>query len=252
MDTLKLILSYLTNRYHKVKVGSRYSEMLKMTTGIPQGPILGPLFFNIFTNDLFYFLDKAEICNFADDNTLYASGYSIAEVINKLQNEIKKALQWLRNNTMAANPEKFQIMFLGTNKTNIDFDIGNIKLKSSSHVKLLGIKIDNKLKFNDHIEEICKSASGKIKALNRIRPYLDIETARKLVSAHVLSNFNYCPLIWMNANKTCYDLINKTHKRALRAVYQDFNSSLDVLLLKDNSEHVHIRNIKNLMIEVFS
>ena len=96
-----------------------------------------------------------------------------------------------------------------------------------------------------------QSASGKIKALNRIRPYLDIETARKLVSAHVLSNFNYCPLIWMNANKTCYDLINKTHKRALRAVYKDFNSSLDVLLLKDNSEHVHIRNIKNLMIEVF-
>ena len=86
------------------------------------------------------------ICNFADDNSLHASGTSLEIVITKLKIDIKNILEWFRFNSMAANPGKFQIMFLGLNEnTSINFDIGDISISSTNHVKLLGVTIDNKL-----------------------------------------------------------------------------------------------------------
>ena len=93
---------------------------------------------------------------------------------------------------MAANPGKFQIMFLGLNEnTSINFDIGDISISSTNHVKLLGVTIDNKLDFSKHIEAICKQASQKTSAILRIRNYLSIDKASKLVQAFILSRFIY-------------------------------------------------------------
>ena len=89
----------------------------------------------------------------------------------------------------------------------------------SNEVKLLGITIDNELKFKKHIEDLCKKASYKLHALRRIRGYLTVEKARILANAFIDSQFNYVPLIWMFAGKTLINKICKIHHRTLQVVY---------------------------------
>ena len=82
---------------------------------MPQGSILGPLLFNIFINDLFISITKSEVCNFADDNTLYSSNKYLDHAFNTLCCDLNNVLDWFKFNSLKANPDKFQFMVLGAN-----------------------------------------------------------------------------------------------------------------------------------------
>ena len=81
--------------------------------GVPQGSILGPLLFNVFINDIFMFIEKTEVCNFADDNTIYDCGEDLSNILQNLKHNVKILLKWFRINSLQANPGKFQFMILG-------------------------------------------------------------------------------------------------------------------------------------------
>ena len=250
-NSLCLIHDYLSNRYHRVRIGNIFSEWLCVKLGVPQGSILGPLLFNIFINDMFLFIKEASICNFADDNSLYAIASCQEEVLSILEREVANVLDWFKINSMSANPEKFQLMFLGRTISEVRLKIGDVVLTPSIDVKLLGVYIDKNLTFKKHVQYLCKKASNKTKALLRIRPFLNTLTAKRLFEAFILSNFNYCPLIWMYGCKSNNVLINKIHKRALSTVYLKFDTSLEALLEIDNSVSVHVRHLRFLLVEVY-
>ena len=116
---------------------------------------------------------------------------------------------------------------------------------------MLGINFDYKLKFTNHIEDICKKASGKLNALARVALYMDIRKRRTLMNACFKSQFNYCPLIWMCCNRSLNNKIDRLHERSLRIVYSDKTSDFSELLEKDGSVSIHYQNIRQLAIEMF-
>ena len=118
IKSLKLLQDYLSNRTQRVKLDSTFSSWLKILLGVPQGSILGPLLFNIFLNDMLWFVEKTDICNFADDNTICSCAKSVNDVIENLQSDLKIVLKWFKNNQMMANPGKFQFMILSKNTIN--------------------------------------------------------------------------------------------------------------------------------------
>ena len=195
---------------------------------------------------------KSDICNFADDNTLYACDKSFDNVLSRLNFDLEIVIKWFKFNSMIANPDKFQIIFLG-NKNNESFtlNVNDSVLENSKSIKLLGVVIDDKLSFLPHVNNMCKKANQAIKGLLRLRKNLTQEKAELLCNAYIFSRFNYCPLIWMFSGKKGANIINCTHKRALTAVTNDFSLSLDDLLLKTNSCPIHHRNLCTLLIEVY-
>ena len=118
---------------------------------------------------------------------------------------------------------------------NVHVNIGAAQIENSKCQKLLGINIDSKLTFKDHINRICKKASSKLNALVRISYYMDPLKRRLLVNTFFTSQFNYCPLIWMFHSRKLNNKINRLHQRCLRLIYSDRDSSYEELLDKDNS-----------------
>ena len=250
-EILQLISDYLSYRKQRTKNGSAYSDWANVICGIPQGSILGPLLFNIFINDIFLVVEKSDICNFADDNTLYSHGSNLPLILNNLEHDLKNLLYWFKINSLKAKPGKLQFMILGNNKRlKYCLKIRSITIKESDEVELLGITIDKALNFKKHIENLCRNAQYKLHALRRIRKYLTLDKAKLLGNAFIDSQFNYAPLIWMLCHKGTYLKMQKIHHKFLKVIYQ-FDASYDDLQQLSNSVSLHQRHLRFLLTEIY-
>ena len=121
----------------------------------------------------------------------------------------------------------------------------------NKNVKLLGVNIDPELKFNDHVSNIYKKACRKLTALQRLTKILTLQQRKTLMKSLIDSQFNYCPLIWMQHTRSLNNKINKLQERSLRIVYEDYTSSFDNLLKKDKNKTIHQKNIEKLAIQMY-
>ena len=119
-------MSYLSDRKHRVRIGSSVSEFLTILLGVPQGSVPGPILFNIFVNDLLLAVNEASICNFADDNTLYVCDQDITNVLRRLKKDLDVVVNWFSSNGMVANPEKLKVIFRGSHNV-ISINIGPLQ-----------------------------------------------------------------------------------------------------------------------------
>ena len=136
-----------------------------------------------------------------------------------------------------------KVTYCSQEMTTLSANIDNHTVISENKNELLGIILDLKLSFEDHINNLCKKASQKLNALARIVLYLCLEKRKTVMKAYVASQFGYCHLLWMFHSKSLNSKINSLHERALRITYGDRSSSFESLLKKDNSISIHHRNI---------
>ena len=140
-------------------------------------------------------------------------------VISQLQDNTDILLNWMRNNGLKANPNKFHLI-LSDPDDHYSVQIDKSEIFNSKNKKLLGIKIDNKMTFNDHVSDICTKATQKLHALSRISNFMSFEQRQTTMKSFILSQFGYCPLVWMFHSRNLNDCINRIHKRALQIVYE--------------------------------
>ena len=126
---------------------------------------------------------------------------------------------------MVLNPGKCHFMLFGV-KENEQSDLicNDITLKHSSHDKILGVTIDNKLAFDENIINICKTTNKKLNALSRINHYMKPNQKEILLTSFIISHFSYCLLIWMFCSKKSTKKINAVHERSLRIILNDYES----------------------------
>ena len=185
--SLTLVYSYLSNRKQRVIVNHSYSSWKDILFGVPQGSILGPLLFNIYICDMFYFLENFDIANYADDSTPYSARQNHDLVVEDLQVSSTIFFQWLKENYMNINSDKSHLLLSGNN--NFVAKVDNFEIQSEKQQELLGIVIDSNLSFEDHINNICKKASQKLNALARVSSYMDIHKRKLLMKSFITSLF---------------------------------------------------------------
>ena len=178
---------------------------------------------------MFLFCNVIDFASYADNNTPYCIGKTPEEVMSQLEKSSKSVFEWFESNGMKGNPDKCHLLLS-------KFLIQDLK------------KIDNQLNFNYHISKICKTASNKLHALARGSHYIDEDKRRILFNSYFSSQFNYCPLIRMDHNKSINKKINNLHEGALRLIYCDHLSNFQELLQRDDSVTIRQKNTQALAI----
>ena len=191
------------------------------------------------------------MCNFADDNTIYSCTKNLETVSKNLEHDMINVSKWFNVNSMKANPKKFQFMILGKGtRQTITLNINNIKIRESQNVELLGLIIDNRLTFKDHINMLCQRANYKLHALRRRRKYLTLEKSKLLYNNVINNQFNYASIIWMFCHKQDYFEVEKIHYKALKIVYNS-NECYEELLIRNNEVSIHQKQLRTLATEIY-
>ena len=249
MPACELLTDYQSQRKQRVKIGSVRSSWADLHKGVPQGSIFGPLLFNIFINDLFLFIEKCNLYNYADDNIVSYSAPCSSDVLSSLQSDCNRAIKWFTNNGMKANPDKFQFMILSSSSlVPVELVLDNSTcIISQDCVKVLGIIIDKQLNFNEHISLCCTKAARQLNAFARISKYHNLTSRRAIHHSFIASNFSYCPLVWHFCVKTNNAKLEKIQERSLRILCKDYTSSYEELLRNTGLSTLLLNRFKCLL-----
>ena len=207
--------------------------------------------FNIFINDLFYFIKEAKLSNYADDNRLYFADTDPAVVEYDINKELAVVFEWFCNNKIILNPEKCKALVL-SRKPNVRLSLfaEGVALPLLDMVDLFGLPLYNSLNFGKHIMKISKKVGKQLDVLCRLKNILSFQTRLCLYNSFILSRFHHCSFIWHNCLKSDGKKLDRFHERALRYLYSDKSSQTSTLCDRIGYSLVD-RRIQNLLTIVF-
>ncbi len=182
--------SFLTGRKQRVLVNGSESAWVDVISGVPQGSVLGPLYFVLFINDMPQVVDNY-IALFADDAKLF-SVVGNDEDQKKLQEDIDKLQEWSNEWQLRFNAKKCKVMHLGRKNLTLKYNMGEVELEEITHEKDLGVMIDQELKFDIHVERQVNKANSQLGLIRRSFDALEPETFTMLFKSLVRTHLEYC------------------------------------------------------------
>ena len=174
---------------------------------------------------------------------------NLCDVQKNLESESLLLFEWSHDNYLKANSGKSNIMLTTDKKLKIN--VKGSSISNEKTVNLLGVTVNNKFSFEPHLNLVCKKVSQKLHALARVSKFISKKKLRVIMKAFIMSQFSYCPLVWMCHSRTLNNKINKIHERTLQLVYDDRQSTFEELLNIDKSLTIHHKNVQVLATELY-
>ena len=227
-SALNWFRSYLTNRSQFVDFDGTHSSCKEITTGVPQGSILGPLLFIIYMNDIQFASNILHSVLYADDTSLTTPlcAFRIPllpshnkELSRMINLELDKIHEWLTLNKLSLNVSKTKFMLFHHKKRNISkiiptVEIDSIRIERVTVFNFLGLTVDENLTWDAHVNKISNKISRSIGILNRLKRFLPKSVLKTIYNSTILPHLQYCILCWgKNISR-----LRKLQKKAIRII----------------------------------
>lgn len=223
-----LLQTYLEGRSQFVRLDGNVSQSRDIFTGVPQGSILGPLLFSIYTSQFIKFINYCSMHMYADDTQLYLSfnPKDVERVVHEINRDLQTIHDISLQHSLVINPSKSAAILFGNKSTIpnlenlLNIEIMGSPLQFSQNVKNLGLILDNTLRFREHVAKCTQRAYGALRLLYPHRGYIDYGTKKMLCETLVLSQFNYCaPVYGPCLDQNFCNRIQRVQNSCIRFIY---------------------------------
>ena len=246
---LAWIKDWLTNREQRVVLNGTFSDWKQVTSGVPQGSVLGPLLFIIFVNDMDESI-TSKLLKFADDTKLFRDVSDINEV-NLLRSDLKSLCKWSEEWQMLFNVEKCKVMHLGTNNPKQAYSIDDKSIAVVDEEKDLGVIIQNDLKVSKQCSKVVKTANQILGMINRTFENKSKEVMLPLYKSLVRPHLEYCVQVWRPHLIKDIKLIENVQHRATRMITVLRGQSYEQRLTNLNLTTLETRRLRGDLIEMY-
>ena len=227
-NVLKWFRSYLTLRSQVVVLLDSSSEQRYIECGVPQGSVLGPILFTMYTSPLGDIARRVGLSYhlYADDTQLYVAfkpGTTDQVCCQQIQDCLVAMQEWMNSNFLKLNNDKTDVILIGSRHQHSLFKMEHITLNGhdlplSESVRDLGVILDNRLNMNDHITSVCKSANYHLRNIAKIRRYLSESDAVKVIHALVSSRIDYCNAVLAGLPNSSISRLQRVQNNAARVL----------------------------------